>query len=78
MYYFDYIIFNPLCATMYALIYNKQFATITPQKNGARMHSVLSDVGIKRLRSHPQGQPVRQYKLRTICRYAESIGQVQT
>lgn len=31
---------------MFSLIYNKQFATITPTENGARMRSILSDVGL--------------------------------
>lgn len=31
---------------MFSLIYNKQFATIAPPKNGARMRSILSDVGL--------------------------------
>lgn len=46
IYYSDYIISNSFHATMFSLMYNKQFATITPTENGARMRSVLSDVGL--------------------------------
>lgn len=47
IYYSDYIISNSFHATMFSLMYNKQFATITPPENGARMRSILSDVGLE-------------------------------
>ena len=47
IYYSDYILSNSFHATMFSLMYNKQFATIIPSENGARMRSILSDVGLE-------------------------------
>lgn len=47
IYYADYVISNSFHATMFSLMYNKQFATITPPENGARMKSILSDIGLE-------------------------------
>lgn len=46
IYYADYVISNSFHATLFSLLYHRQFATIMPPKNSARMKSILQDVGL--------------------------------
>lgn len=47
IYYADYVISNSFHATLFSLLYQKQFTTIVPSENGARIRSILSDMGLK-------------------------------
>lgn len=42
----EYVISNSFHATMFSLMYEKQFATVLPQENGARIKELLEYVGL--------------------------------
>ena len=46
IYYASYIISNSFHATMFSLIYEKEFLSILPDKNGARIKEILDKVGL--------------------------------
>lgn len=50
----EYVVSNSFHATMFSLIFEKQFATLLPRENGTRITSVLDQVG---LRQHGLTEP---------------------
>ena len=46
IYYASYIISNSFHATMFSLMYEKEFLSILPDKNGARIKEILDKVGL--------------------------------
>ncbi len=45
--YADYVVSNSFHATLFSLLYHRQFVTIVPEENGKRMESILVEVGLK-------------------------------